>query len=56
MQTYESYTREKNISGELLLQTYKVKSVALIGTIWLLVFPFASFHPTIPFLIADRRG
>jgi len=34
METYDSYASEKQIGGQLLLQTYKVNPIALPGAIW----------------------
>ena len=33
METYDSYASEKQIGGQLLLQTYKVNPIALPGAI-----------------------
>ena len=34
METYDSYASEKQIGGQLLLQTYKENPIALPGAIW----------------------
>lgn len=49
METYDSYASEKQIGGQLLLQTYKVNPIALPGNYLF----FTSLHLTPSFTHTD---